>query len=120
MLLRPANATWFELLTGREEMASILRCLAATGEVELESHGDVSAAHLMPALRSVVEEYRHLAQRYATYWPPAATNRAERRGGLEEVASAALVQLRAWAAAADPLIVRLQQLSHERSGLELL
>lgn len=120
MLLRPENAAWFELLTVREDLAQTLRCLAGTGDVELQSHSDVSAAHLLPRLRATVDEYRRLAQRYATYWPSASQPLAEDRGEPQEIASAALKQLRAWAAGADSLIINLQRLAHERSELELL
>lgn len=120
MLLRPENATWFELLTGREDLAEVLRCLAASGDVELQSHSDLSAAHLLPRLRTAVDEYRRLAQRYASYWPPAATPSGERRGEPEQIATAGLAQLRAWAVTADPLIAELNRLAHEGSDLERL
>jgi V/A-type H+/Na+-transporting ATPase subunit I len=120
MLLRPACATWFELLTPREELAAALRCLADTGQVELQSRSDISAAHWLPTLRVAVDEYRHLAERYSQYWPAAASTPANRERKVEELAAAALNNLRIWAASADPLITRLQQLTHERSQLELL
>lgn len=120
MLLRPASAKWFELLTAREELASVLRCLAATGQIELQSHTDVSAAHLLPALRVVLDEYKRLAQRYAQYWPAPAGAPVDRQREPAEIAHSALKQLQSWAAVADPLIARLQQLAHERSELDLL
>ena len=120
MLLRPASTTWFELLTAREELAPTLRCLADTGQVELQSRSDISAAHLLPALRVAIDEYRHLAERYAQFWPPPAGTSIDRERAPEEQAKAALEQLRAWAASADPLITRVQALDHERTELALL
>ena len=35
MTLRPISASWFELLTSREELGATLDCLAATGSVQL-------------------------------------------------------------------------------------
>ncbi len=120
MVLRAVGARWFELLTAREELSAVLRCLAATGVVELQSHADVSGAHVLPLLRAVLDEYRQLAQRYAPYWPaPNGTSVAaeERHRAPEELADAALQRLRAWTIAAGPLVERLRQLAYERSEL---
>jgi len=38
MMLRPASASWFELLTSREELGAVLDCLAATGSVQLQAY----------------------------------------------------------------------------------
>lgn len=120
MLLRPASAAWFELLTSREELTQTLRCLADTGQVELQSRSDISAAHLLPTLRVAIDEYRRLAERYAQYWPPPAGAPIDRERMPEELADAALQRLRAWATSAVPLIARLQRLEQERTQLELL
>ena len=119
MVLRARAARWFELLTAREELAGVLRCLAATGAVELESHTDVSAAHVLPQLRAALDEYRRLAQRYAQYWPAPvdANERPKQHRAPEQLADAALRQLRAWAATAEPLVERLRQLAVERAEL---
>ncbi len=116
MALRAGAATWFELLTARDELAGVLRCLAGTGVVELQSHTDVSGAHVLPLLRAALDEYRQLAQQYAPYWPePGGT--VERHEPPERLAAAALQQLRAWSVAARPLVERLQQLAYERAEL---
>ncbi len=119
-MLRPRSATWFELLTTREALAPVLRCLAATGQVELQAHTAVSAPHLLPALRVTLDEYRRQAQRYAQYWPSPAAASTDRQREPQEIGRQALQQLRAWAASADPLIARLQQLTHEQIELELV
>jgi len=119
MALRARAARWFELLTAREELAGVLRCLAATGAVELESHTDVSAAHVLPQLRAALDEYRQLAQRYAQFWPaPVDANAGPKQHRApEQLADAALKQLRAWAATAEPLVERLRRLAFERAEL---
>lgn len=119
MALRARAARWFELLTAREELAGVLRCLAATGVVELESHTDVSAAHVLPQLRAALDEYRQLSQRYAQFWPAPADAKAgpQQHRAPEQLADAALRQLRAWAATAEPLVARLRQLAFERTEL---
>lgn len=118
-MLRPANATWFELLTPREQLELALRCLAATHRVELQAHGEESAAHLVPQLRAAVDEYHGLAQRYQPYWPTAVARPVGERA-LETIPKQALERLLAWVAGADALTARLQQLALERSHLELV
>ena len=120
MALRPAMAKWFELLIARDELTAALECLADTGAVELQTHSDTSAAVLLPALRAALDEYKRLARRYGEYWPQPARELAQRAREPEEIAAAALRQLRSWAADADPLIDRLQKLAHERTELQLL
>ncbi len=120
MPLRPAMAKWFELLVARDELAGALQCLADTGAVELQAHSDISATALLPALRSAVDEYKRSRRSHAEYWPPASPSPAERQCEAQDIAAAALQRLRSWARAADPLIDRLQGLTHERSELQLL
>jgi V/A-type H+-transporting ATPase subunit I len=120
MALRPAPAKWFELLISRDELGAALQSLAATGAVELQARSDTSAATLMPVLRAAVDEYKRLAQRYGEWWPPPAVAPPQGARAPEDIAAAALKQLRSWAAEADPVIGHLQILEHERSELELL
>jgi V/A-type H+-transporting ATPase subunit I len=120
MALRPVTARWFELLIARNELNAALQILAATGAVELQAHSNVSAAPLLPVLRTAVDEYKRLAQRYREFWPPADGVAAQCTREPEEIPAAALRQLRAWAAEADPVIDRLQMLAQERAELERL
>jgi V/A-type H+-transporting ATPase subunit I len=119
-VLRPANARWFELLTAREELASVLRCLAPTGQIELQAHTTVTAAHLLPALRAALDEYKRLLQRFAQFLPEASGTSADHQREPEEIATQALKQLRDWASAADPLVTHRLQLAHEQSVLQVL
>jgi V/A-type H+-transporting ATPase subunit I len=120
MALRPTMAKWFELLIERDELATALRRLADSGEVELQAHSDTSAAVLLPALRAAVDEYKRMQRRYAAYWPPPSPAPMQRAREPEQISTAALQRQRSWAADADALIGRLQILAHERSDLELL
>jgi len=120
MLLRPLNAVWFEMLIARNDLASALGCLASGGDVELESQSHGSVADLVPRLRSALDEYGRLAQRYASYWPNPSGSSAEPHAEPEAISAAALEQLHAWASAADPLIAQLQKLQHERIELVYL
>jgi V/A-type H+/Na+-transporting ATPase subunit I len=110
---------WFELLVARNDLASALAYLAVSGEVELESQREASAAQLAPRLRAMLDEQGRLAQRYGHYWPPA-TTAFERNVEPEVVAAGALTHLQAWAVVAEPLIVQLQTLQHERIELVYL
>jgi V/A-type H+-transporting ATPase subunit I len=120
VLLRPVNAVWFEMLIARNDLASAVGCLASGGDVELESQSHGSVADLVPRLRSALDEYGRLAQRYASYWPNPSAPSAEPRAEAEAIAAAALEHLHAWAAAADPLIAELQKVQHERTELAYL
>ena len=120
VLLRPVNAVWFEMLIARSDLASALGCIASGGDVELESQSHGSVADLVPRLRSALDEYGRLAQRYASYWPPPSVSSAEPHAEPEAISAAALEHLQAWAAAADPLITELQKLQHERTELAYL
>ncbi len=120
MALRPATAKWFELLIARDELEWALHSLAATGTVELQARSDTSATALLPMLRTAVDEYKHLAQRYGEFWPPAAVAVPQGAREPEEIPAAARRQLRSWAIDADPVIDRLQMLERERAELELL
>ena len=103
MLLRPASATWFELLK-RDQIAHALGVLAATGQVELQPHSDVSAVHLLPRLRAAIDAYRHLTERYTMYWPEAIRSAVEHAAAVRPPASGAFAfastpdYIGAWAA----------------------
>lgn len=120
MALRPATARWFQLMITRGELANALLCLAATGEVELQAHGKITPATLLPTLQAAVTEFRNMAEHYAQYWnkPSAVQARGEREA--EDISAFALQQLRSWAVAANPIIERLQKLALERQDLDLL
>lgn len=120
MLLRTASATWFELLTTREDLPRALEALAASGQVELQASRDTSESQLLPLLRSAVDEFRRLSQRYAAFWPEPARTSPQRRTGIEEATREALENLRAWSASAAPQIASLQKLTNERNELQSL
>jgi V/A-type H+-transporting ATPase subunit I len=118
--LRPVKAVWFEMLIARSDLAPALGCLAAGGDVELESQSHGSVADVVPRLRAALDEYGRLAERHASYWPNPSTSSADLHAEPEAISAAALEHLRAWAAAADPLFAQLQKLQHERMDLAYL
>lgn len=113
-MLRPASARWFELLTAREQLEQALRVLADTGAVELEAASEGDAPRLLPQLSAALEEYHHLAQSYAPYWPEPA-RKAGRLGSLEAAPQEAAARLRDWVQAAGPLVAQLQRSACEEA-----
>ncbi|MDQ1309335.1 MAG: ATPase, partial [Pseudomonadota bacterium] len=57
MMLRPASANWFELLTSREELGAVLDCLAATGSVQLQAYSRSESRLALPDLRTTLADY---------------------------------------------------------------
>jgi V/A-type H+-transporting ATPase subunit I len=117
MTLRPQAARWFEVLTDREHLGAVLRCLAATRAVELESRSAGDVASALPDYRDVLESYEQIARRYRPYWPEPQLDPA--LPPPESVAGArdALRELRAWATAAEADVDELQRLVTARAEL---
>jgi len=118
--MRPAQARWFELLTTREHLTLTIETLAATGSIELETHGSMSAALNLQNLQTQMEEFNRLALRYQPYWPHTRLRPATVPGKPAVVLAAALKQLRDWEQAARPLILHLESLHNEQAELKLL
>ena len=111
MTLRPVSANWFELLTSREELGAALDCLAATGSIQLQAHSQAEQRLALPDLRTTLADYETLARRYGHFWPRAESCRPGPNHALLEAPAQALETVRAWAAAADPLIAELEALA---------
>jgi V/A-type H+-transporting ATPase subunit I len=120
MTLRPASASWFELLTSREELGAALDCLAATGSVQLQAHSQAEQRLALPDLRTTLADYETLARRYGHFWPRAETCRPGPSHELLEAPAEALATVQTWAVAADPLIAELEALAQSAEDTELL
>jgi len=120
MILRPATASWFELLTSREELGAALDCLAATGSVQLQAHSQSESKLALPNLRVTLAEFETLARRYAHYWPAASAPPPGPERDLLEAPRVALERLRAWAIDADPLIAELESIALLREDTAML
>ena len=120
MTLRPASASWFELLTSREELGATLDCLAGTGAVQLEAYSRSEQRLALPDLRATLAEYETLARRYGHYWPGAIDLRHAAEHDLLEAPRDALERVRGWAKAADPLIAELEELAQSAEDIALL
>ena len=120
MILRPVTASWFELLTAREELGAALDCLAATGSVQLQAHSQSESRLALPDLRVTLVEFETLARRYAHYWPAASAAPPGPEHDLLEAPRDALERMRAWATEADPLIAELEHIAQLREDTALL
>jgi V/A-type H+-transporting ATPase subunit I len=120
MMLRPATASWFELLTSREELGATLDCLAVTGSVQLQAHSQAESKLALPNLRLTLAEFETLSRRYGHYWPAAKMQPPGPERDLLEAPRAALDGVRAWTKDADPLIAELENLGQLRDDNSLL
>jgi V/A-type H+-transporting ATPase subunit I len=121
MTFRPRSARWFELLTPRENLTTVLESLAGTGSVELQAHSEAPNPLTIPGLKGALEEFTERSGRYSAYWPGAnlraGAHRSRAPGRILEEAMSALA---GWCADADPVIRELQSLESERTDLALL
>jgi len=89
----------------------VLDCLAATGSVQLQAYSRSDSRLALPDLRTTLADYETLARRYGHFWPRGETCTPGPEHELLEAPREALEQIRAWAAAADPLIAELEGLA---------
>jgi V/A-type H+-transporting ATPase subunit I len=120
MTLRTAPASWFELLTSREELGAVLDALASTGAVQLQAYSRPESKLALPDLKLLLTDYEALARRYGHHWPRPAPSRPGPEHALLEAPREALERTRAWTKAADPLIAELEALAQEREDVALL
>jgi V/A-type H+-transporting ATPase subunit I len=121
MSLRPAKARWFELLTPREDLTTVLECLAGTQAVELQAHSEVPSPLTIPDLEVALEEYEALSRKYSAYWPAALLRAAAHKTlGPKRIFDKAMQTLHQWRVDADPVIQRLQSVDSDRADLVLL
>jgi len=120
MTLRPVPAQWFELITTREELASVLDTLAREGTVQLETYSR-SAETLFPeGIEDELNAYNELAKQYRAYWPEPENSAPGRIPQPDKVVAEGVATLKAWAKAADPVIVELEELNNRKRQLEQL
>jgi len=118
--LRPASARWFELLATHADMALALETLALTGSIELESHQHARMHVSLQDLRTRLQIYTRLAQRYQHYWPQAESRPGVSAASPGSILDDAIRRLLAWERLAAPIIRQFETLKSERVDLLLL
>ena len=120
MGIRPAAASWFEILAPREQLTRALRCLAGTGAVELQCHSHTTSRAILPDLSRGLDEFGELSRRYSEWWPEPQKQPVETASEPAAQLSSALATLRAWAEEAGPVIAELQGTRRMLADLETL
>ena len=120
MSLRPASASWFELLVMRDDLAAAMKVLASSRRVELQSHGEAKAPLLMPECRELLEEFDELERRYRHHWPPPAPDEDGERGEPYRMLDRALAHLRGWAQDAEQVVERIERLTALGNAQQML
>ncbi len=120
MTLRPAMASWFELLTARKDLARAMECLSRTGMVELEARSRRTRALPLSNLDAQLAAYRELARHYQSYWPAPAPARTPHPEYPDQMLATACGHIVAWAKQADPLIAASERASGEMAALKEL
>ncbi|MDH3401802.1 MAG: hypothetical protein OEM03_12665 [Chromatiales bacterium] len=118
--MRPHRASWFELLTSREELGGVLQCLARSGIVELETYSDISQPEWLPDMQEVLQQFRALSERYRQYWPEPAPAPDHHQRTDSDSGKQIMHSLLDWSAQAEPLVVEFQELGAEQELLRLL
>jgi len=118
--MRPHRASWFELLTSREELGGVLQCLARSGIVQLETYSDISQPEWLPDMQEVLQQFRALSDRYQQYWPRPAPAPDHHQCTDSDSGKQIMGSLLDWSSQAEPLVVEFQQLGAEQELLQLL
>jgi len=119
MTLRPVPARWFEILTIGTDAARALEGLASTAAVELEVEAGAERRLLLPDTDDLLKAFRDMARTHGGHWPAAAPL-AHRPDHPRRLLEGAWSRLSAWRVEADPIIRRIETLSHEIVDLGLL
>jgi V/A-type H+/Na+-transporting ATPase subunit I len=120
MMLRPAAAQWFELLTSREELGAVLDCIAQTRSVQLQAYSQSETRLPLGELRAVLTEQATLARRYGPWWPAPQLPAPDPERAIVDGPQAALATLRAWVKHAEPIVAELETLALEEAELVAL
>lgn len=113
-MIRPTPATWFEIVSTKDDATRLFEDLANAGCAEFEPAGAAMAgAARAEALRQRFEE---LERRYHGDWPTVAVPTVP-HAFPDAVLEAALARLEVWSEAAEPLLQERDELRSELQGL---
>jgi V/A-type H+-transporting ATPase subunit I len=120
MSLRPAQASWFEVLVLRDELTTAIDALARSASVELQSHGEASVPLMLPECRDMLGEFVELRRRYERYWPEPCRHDPDERLEPHSMLADAIQRIRAWTKDAREPVERFESLISEADGLRVV
>ena len=120
MSMRPAETTWFELLTTHDELTDTLEALAHTGTIELELHDHTRMQMDLQDLQLRLQEYTRLERYYKSLWPEPDPGMSPFSGSPAEILDKALACLYDWEKQAQPRMQRLEVVKSRINDLRLL
>jgi V/A-type H+-transporting ATPase subunit I len=118
--LRPARTRWFELLTTHADLTHALETLANTGQIELEIHQHARMHVSLQDMKTRLQVYTRLEQRYQSYWPKAGQRTGPFNASPGRILDTAILRLLDWERRAAPMIKRFENLESERADLQSL
>ncbi|WP_455384962.1 V-type ATPase 116kDa subunit family protein [Acidihalobacter prosperus] len=112
MSLRPVAARWFEVIVPVGQCAQALEALAGTGAVQVETREGRGESLRLDVLRSRLQDFHALDQRFGGYWPAPVYRRGlEAADSLEDTLARAMSALEAWVGDAQRDVNALQEQS---------
>ena len=120
MRMRPADTTWFELLTTHDELTDTLEALAHTGTIELELHDHTRMQMDLQDLQLRVNEYTRLERYYKSLWPKPDMGMSPFSGSAAEILDEALECLYDWEKQAQPKMQRFEVIKSRLNDARLL
>ena len=120
MSLRPAPASWFEVLVLRDELTTAIDALARSASVELQSHGEASVPLMLPECRDMLGEFVELRRRYERYWPEPCRHDPDERLEPHSMLADAMQRIRAWTQDARETVERIESLASEAGALRVV
>ena len=119
MGLKPVTTRWFQMLCAANDVARAVEVLARTGHVQIESEAQGTDLRA-DELRARLPTFERLSKRYAAFWPRDHDRTEESAGSPGDVIDRGLARLQSWAAEADPVIERIQEIELELDRLAMV
>lgn len=113
-MIRPTPATWFEIVTAKDDATRLFEGLASAGCAEFETAGAAMAG--AARAESLRQRFEELERRHHDDWPSVAVPTVP-HAFPDAVLEAALTRLEVWSEAAEPLLQERDELRSELQGL---
>jgi V/A-type H+-transporting ATPase subunit I len=114
-MIRPTPATWFEILSAKDDTTRLLETLAGAGCAEFEPA--MTRTTVDPRSETLRQRFVELDRRYRSAWPKIAATPAP-HASPATVLARAVEQIERWATAAEPELAARAALQTELAALE--